>query len=70
MRVAEERMLSRRDIANREDVGIAGAQRRVDEHAPVGPHGQACRPGEVGVRRGTDGDQNGVRVDGGPVTEA
>ena len=66
----EERMLSRRDVTDREDIGIACAQRRVDEHAAVGPHRQAGRLREVGVRRRTDGDQYDVRVDDGPVAEA
>ena len=66
----EQRMLGRRDVADREDVGIAGAQRRVDEHAAVGPIVRPAACGEVGVRRRADRDEDGVGIDGGPVTEA
>ena len=62
-------MVCRRDVADREDIGVTGAQRRVDEHAAVGTQRQARRQGQVGVRCRADGDQHGVGVNGGPVAE-
>ena len=65
---AEQRMLGGGDVADREDVGVAGAQRRVDQHAAVA-EGQTGLLGEREVGGRADGDQDGVGVDGGPVAE-
>ncbi len=65
---AEQRVLGRGDVADREDVGVAGAQRRVDQDTAVADR-QAGAFGERDVGRRADRDQDGVGVDGGTVAE-
>ena len=65
----EQRMLGGGDIADREDIRVTGAQRRIDQHATVA-HRQPGPFGERGVRRRADRDQNGVRADVRAVAES
>src|SRR4029078_132238 len=64
----EQRMLGGGDVTDGEDIGIAGTQRRIDEYAAVA-QGQARPFGKRDVGGRTDGDEDGVGVDGGPVVE-
>ena len=66
IRVREQRVFGGGDIADRVDVGIAGAQRRVDQHAAVA-HGQPGLFGEFDVGLRADGHQHGVGGNRRPV---
>ena len=65
---AEQGVFGGGDIADREDVRIAGPKRGVHEHAAV-PGGQPGLLGKRDVGCGADGHQHGVGVDGGAVAE-
>jgi hypothetical protein len=65
---AEQRVLGGGDVTDGEDVGVAGAQGRVDKHAAVAEREAGLfRESRVGGRAYRDKD--GVSVDGGPVAE-
>ena len=68
MRSTEQRMFGGGDVADRVDVGVAGAQRRVDQDAAVAD-GQPGLFGEPDVGCRADRDQDRVGGDGRAVTE-
>ena len=62
-----ERMGAGGDVAGREDVAIAGAQRLIDQDTPV-DRKPGCL-GEPGARRGADPDQHRIGLDRTAVLE-